>query len=188
PRRMLAVNVLTWHNDLTRQGLNSSEAALNPANVNSSQFGKIFSYAVSGQVYAEPLYVSNLPIPGQGVRNVVFVATQHNDVYAFDALSNAGLNGGLLWHVNLGTSAAMPNSFFGNRYGPYHDINPQVGITSTPVIDLATGTMYLDAFTNDVAGQNAYSHHIWALNITTGQQKTAPVLVAASMQGNGVDS
>ena len=90
--------------------------------------------------------------------------------------------------MNLGLAAAMPNPFFGNRYGPYHDINPQVGITSTPVIDLATNTMYIDSFTNDVAGQNVYSHHIWALDITTGQQKTSPALVAASVQGNGVDS
>ena len=85
-------------------------------------------------------------------------------MYAFDANSNTGPSAGLLWHVNLGLAAAMPNNFFGNRYGPYHDINPQVGITSTPVIDLATDTMYLDAFTNDTdVGPNAYSHHIHAL-------------------------
>ena len=184
-RRLLSANVLTWHNDLTRQGLNSSELSLTPANVNTSTFGQLFSYPVQGQVYAEPLYVSNLAIPGQGTHDVVFVATQNNDVYAFDADSNSGANAGLLWHVNLGLAAAMPNNFFGNRYGPYHDINPQVGITSTPVIDLATGTMYIDAFTNDVAGQDVYSHHIWALDITTGQQKMSPVLVAASVQGNG---
>src|SRR5205807_9452826 len=113
------------------------------------------------------------------------VATQTNDVYAFDANSNAGANAGVLWHVNLGPAAAMPNAFFGNRYGNYHDIKPQVGITSTPVIDLATNTMYLDAFTNDVAGQNSYSHHIHALDITTGADKLAPLLVAAAVQGNG---
>jgi hypothetical protein len=182
-RELLSVNVVTYHNDLTRQGLNSSEAVLNPANVNSSQFGKLFSYSVAGQIYAQPLYVSNLDVPGVGVKNVVYVVTEHNDVYAFDAQTNAGPNGGVLWHVNLGTSAAMPNSFFGNRYGPYHDINPQVGITGTPVIDLATNTMYLDSFTNDVVGQNAYSHHIWALDITTGQQKVSPMLVTAVVQG-----
>jgi hypothetical protein len=185
PRQLLSVNVTTWHNDLTRQGLNANEVTLTPANVNTSTFGKLFSYPVQGQIYAEPLYVSNLAIPGQGTHDVVFVATQNNDIYAFDADSNSGPNSGLLWHINLGGAAAMPNNFFGNRYGPYHDINPQVGITSTPVIDLATGTMYIDSFTNDIAGQNAYSHHIWALDITTGQQKMAPVLVGASIQGNG---
>jgi hypothetical protein len=196
PRQLLSVNVLTWHDDLTRQGLNSAETALTPADVNSSSFGKLFTYSVAapvsggGQIYAEPLYVSNLAIPGQGTHNVVFVATENNDVYAFDADSNAGANGGVLWHVNLGTPAATPppNNYFGGRYGPYGNIIPQVGITSTPVIDLATGTMYLDSFTNDVLGQNVYSHHIWALDITTGQEKTSRVLVAASVQGNGAGS
>lgn len=188
PRQLLSVNVLTWHNDLTRQGLNSAEEELTPANVNTSTFGKLFSYDVEGQVYAQPLYVSNLAIPDQGTHNVVFVATQHNDVYAFDADDNGGANAGQLWHVNLGPSAAMPNEYFGNRYGPYHDINPEVGITSTPVIDLATGTMYIDAFTHDVPNENVYSHHVWALDIATGEQKMSPVLVAASVQGDGAGS
>ncbi len=186
-RRLLSVNVLTWHNDLTRQGQNTNEVVLTPSNVNTSTFGELFSYPVQGQVYAQPLYVSNLAIPGKGVHDVVFVATENNDVYAFDADSNSGVGGGVLWHVNLGLAATMPNKFFGNRYGPYHDINPQVGITSTPVIDLATNTMYIDAFTNDVAGQNVYSHHIHALDITTGADKVTPMLVAASVQGNGVE-
>jgi hypothetical protein len=189
-RNLLSVNVLTWHNDLTRQGLNSNEVALTPANVNSTSFGKLFSYPVEGQVYAQPLYVSNLAIPGQGTHNVAFVATEHNDVYAFDADSNSGANGGVLWHVNLGPSAATPSPFFAysSRYGPYHDINPQVGITSTPVIDLASGTIYIDAFTNDVPGQNAFSHHIWALDIATGAQKTSPILVAATVPGTSAGS
>jgi len=82
-----------------------------------------------------------LNIPGQGIHNLVFVATENNDVYAFDGLSNSGPNGGLLWHINLGTAAASPppNNYFGSRYGGmYSDIKPLVGITSTPVIDLAT--------------------------------------------------
>src|SRR6476660_10278874 len=127
-RRLLAVNVLTWHGDLTRQGINANEVALTPANVNTSSFGKLFSYPVSGQVYAQPLYVSNLAIPGKGTRNVIFAVTENNDVYALDANSNAGAGGGVLWHVNMGLAAATPNAFWGNRYGPYHDINPQVGI------------------------------------------------------------
>jgi len=185
-RQMLSVNVLTWHNDAGRTGLNSNEQILTPADVNISTFGKLFSYPVTGQVYAQPLYVSNLAIPGMGTHNVILVATQDNDVYAFDANSNTGVGAGLLWHVNLGLAAAVPNSYFGDQYGPYHDINPQVGITSTPVIDLSTDTMYVDAFTNDVAGQNVYSHHIHALDITTGQDKVAPMLVAAAVKGNGV--
>jgi hypothetical protein len=184
PRCLLSVNITTWHNDLTRQGLNTNETILTPANVNSGTFGKLFSYAVTGQVYAQPLYVSNLSIAG-GTHNVVFVATQNNDVYAFDAVNN-GAGGGQLWHVNLGPAAATPNSYFGNRYGPYSDVSPQVGITSTPVIDLATNTMYIDSFTNPSTG--VFEHHIWALDITTGAQKTANVLVAAAVQGNSVDN
>src|SRR5438105_161644 len=161
PRRLLAASVLTWHNDVARTGLDANETILTPANVNSGSFGKLFSYPVDGYVFAQPLYVSGLAIPGQGTHNVVFVATEHNSVYAFDADSNPGVNSGLLWHVNLGTSAVTPNNDFGNRYGPYHDIDPEVGITSTPVIDLASGTMYVDAFTHD--GTTVYNHRIHAL-------------------------
>ncbi|HET6252039.1 MAG TPA: LamG-like jellyroll fold domain-containing protein [Tepidisphaeraceae bacterium] len=186
PRRLLSTNVLTWHNDAGRTGLNSTELSLTPANVNTSTFGKLFSYPVTGQVYAQPLYVSNLAIPGQGTHDVIIVATENNDVYALDADSNSGASGGVLWHVNLGLAAATPNNYFANRYGPYHDIDPQVGITSTPVIDLASGTIYVDAFTNDVAGQDSYSHHIHALSLTTGADKVAPMLVSASVLGNGV--
>ncbi|HEX5472066.1 MAG TPA: LamG-like jellyroll fold domain-containing protein, partial [Lacipirellulaceae bacterium] len=143
----------------------------------------LFSYAVTGQVYAQPLYVSNLNMGALGTHNVIFVATENNDVYAFDA-DNNGAGGGLLWHLNLGKAAAVPNAYFGNIGGPnsYGDIKPQIGITSTPVIDLDTNTMYLDSFTNPSTG--VYEHHIWALDITSGAQKTAPQLVAAAIQGN----
>lgn len=186
PRCLLSANVLTRSNDLTRDGLNSNETILTPANVNSTTFGKLFSYNVTGQVYAQPLYVSNLNMGALGTHNVIFVATEDNDVYAFDA-DNNGVGGGQLWHDSpsmLGTAAAVPNAYFGNIGGPnsYGDIKPQVGITSTPVIDLATNTMYLDVFSNPSTG--VYQHHIWALDITTGAQKMAPVLVAASIQGN----
>lgn len=183
-RLFLSVNVLTWHNDLARDGWNPNETMLTPANVNQSTFGKLFSYPVDGQTYAQPLYASNLNMGALGTHDVVFAATEHNSIYAFDADSNAGPTGGLLWHVNLGPSSPMPNSDFGNRYGPYHDIDPEVGITSTPVIDPSTNTMYVDAFTHDGPGQ--YSHHIHALDITTGAEKFGgPVIVQASVPGSG---
>jgi hypothetical protein len=179
-------NVLTWHNDLFRTGQNTNETVLVPANVNTNNFGLLFNYIVDGDVYAQPLYVSGLLIPGLGTRNVVFVATQHDSVYAFDADSNAGINAGVIWHVSLGTSAVTPNNDFGNRYGAYHDIDPEVGITSTPVIDLASGTIFVDAFTHE---GSSYFHRIHALDIVTGAEKAfSPVVVTASVPGVGVGS
>jgi hypothetical protein len=179
------VNVLTHRNDPGRTGQNTNETTLTLANVNTNTFGKLFSYPVDGHIYAQPLYVSGVLIPGLGARNVVYVATQHNGVYAFDADSNTGPDSGVLWQTNLGTSAVMPNSDFGNRYGPYHDINPEVGITGTPVIDLATGTMYLDAFTHE---GSSYYHRIHTFNITNGMETLSPVVVGASVPGTGAGS
>src|SRR3954470_6920761 len=107
------VNVLTYHNNNSRSGDNTNETVLTLANVNSATFGKLFAYSVDGYVYAQPLYVSGLSIPGVGVRNVVFVATQHNSVYAFDADNNTGASSGLIWRSNLGPSAATPSPDFG---------------------------------------------------------------------------
>jgi hypothetical protein len=172
------VNVLTYHNDNTRQGANLSESILTPANVNQSTFGKLFSYDVDGYVFAQPLYVSGLNIAGEGAHNVVFVATEHNSVYAFDADSNADANGGLLWHVNLGISVPTPNPAL-----PFQAIKPEVGITGTPVIDLDSQTMYVDAFSWD--GTNFF-HYIHALNIVDGSERAfSPVLVSASIHAHG---
>lgn len=180
------VSVLTYHYDNFRTGQNTNETVITPANLSSSTFGLLFSYNVDGQVYAEPLLVPGVVFPGQGAHNVLYVATQHDSVYAFDADSNQGTNGGLFWHVSLGTSAVTPNSDFGNRYGPYHDIDPEVGITSTPVIDAASGTLYVDAFTHEGA---SYLHRIHALNITNGSERaSSPVIVSASVAGVGVGS
>jgi uncharacterized repeat protein (TIGR03806 family) len=188
PPNPSALNVYTYHYDNTRQGANTNEVLLTLANVNPATFGKLFTYPVDGHIYAEPLYVSGVNIPGQGVHNVVYVVTEHDTVYAFDADSNAGPNGGLLWSINLGTYTVMPNNYFGNRYGPYHDIVPAMGITSTPVIDPASGTIYLDAFTQEGTG-NSFAHRIHALNITNGIERSfSPVIVAASVPGHGVDS
>jgi uncharacterized repeat protein (TIGR03806 family) len=180
------VSSTTWHYDNSRQGANTNETTLTPANVNTNSFGKLFSYTVDGHVYAQPLILTGVNIPGQGLHNVVVVATQHNSVYAFDADSNAGATGGLLWHTNMGTSSATPNNDYGNRYGPYHDINPEVGIAGTPVIDPASGTLYFDVFTHE--GTN-YFHRIHALDVATGNERPyGAVAVSASVPGVGVGS
>lgn len=96
PRRLLSVNVLTWHNDNTRQGLNNHEVSLSPGNVTTGTFGGLFSYPATGAVYAQPLYVSNLTIPGKGIHNIVLVATPATPVgYVSGVSGNAlNLNGG----------------------------------------------------------------------------------------------
>ena len=191
------VSVLTYHNDNRRTGLNPNETILNLANVNATTFGKLFSQAVDGYVYAQPLYVPNLNLPGRGVHNVFFIATEHNTVYAFDA-DSAGAAGGLLWKTNLGPAAVTTvpgvytNRNFGTRYNnnAFTDIIPEVGITGTPVIDPAGGTLYVDAFTGEVGGGvTNYFHRLHALNLTNGtEQPGSPVLVTASVPGAGVDS
>ena len=155
------VNVLTQHNDLSRTGANTLETILTPANVNAATFGKLFTDAVDGQVYAQPLYVANLSVSA-GPRNVVFVCTENNSVYAFDA-DTGGIT---YWHVNLGTP-------FSPSCG---DLTPVVGITGTPVIDLSSSTLYVD--TKLAAGP---AHKLHALDITTGSEKFGgPVTVSAT--------
>jgi hypothetical protein len=161
--------VLTQHNDIGRTGQNTAETILTTSNVNATQFGKLFSLKVDGQVYAQPLYVPKLTING-AVHNVVIVATEADSVYAFDADSNTGANATYLWH------ASMIDSVHGAASGaapvPYTtvgctDMQPQSGITSTPVIDTSTGTIYLEA--KSLEGGNAV-HRLHALDITTGAE------------------
>ncbi len=185
------VPVLTYHYDNTRQGWNSNETALSPANVNTASFGKLFTYAVDGYVYAQPLIVTNLTIPGRGVRDVVFVATEHDSIFAFDANSNGDASGGLLWKTNVGISAVSPSTEYGLRYHGVGNLDmvPEEGMTGAPVIDLATGTLFVDAFTREVVAgiSTNYYHRIHALNITNGmEQPYSPVVVAATVPGTGV--
>lgn len=182
------VPVATYHYDNTRQGQDTNEVLLTLASVNTNTFGKLFSYAVDGYVYTEPLIMTNVNIPGKGVHNVVYIATEHDTVYAFDADSNAGTNGGLLWQTNLGVSAVSATAPFGGRYtgGGYTDILPEVGATGTPVIDPVSGTLYVNAFTHEGAN---FIHRVHALDITTGQERSySPVVVSGSFPGNGVGS
>src|SRR5258708_7495262 len=113
----MSLNVLTPPQYPRPTGLHNPQTILTPPQLHTTTFGKLFTYNILGNIFAQPLYVSNLTIPGQGTHNAVIVATENNDVYAFDATSNSGVNGGLLWHVNLGLAAAMPNPYgWGNRY------------------------------------------------------------------------
>ena len=186
------VSVLTYHYNNTRQGLNTNETLLTLANVNVASFGKLFSYAVDGYVYAQPLIVTNLAIPGKGVRNVLFVSTMHDTVYAFDADNNSDTNGGLLWKTNLGVAVNSPTPEYGKRYhGEGNlDVVPEEGMVGTPVIDPASGTIYVDVFTREVlAGVSTnYYHRLHALDITTGTERSySPVVVAGSVTGSGVN-
>ncbi len=175
--------VLTQHNDNGRTGQNLNETILTPLNVNAKTFGKVFSYSVDGQIYAQPLYVPNVAIPNQGTHNVVYVVTQNDSLYAFDA---DGLVSTPLFQVSfvnpaLGITPLLCSS--GLNIDKYCSIYPITGITSTPVIDPATGTMYLVVRTQKA---KQYFQALHAIDITTGAEKFGgPVNITASVPGTG---
>jgi hypothetical protein len=180
------VPVLTWRYDLTHAGQNTGETALTPANVNTNTFGKLFSLPVDSTVYAQPLYVPGLKMSDGQFHNVLFVATENDSVYAFDADSNGGANANPLWHVSLLTAAygagagatAVPWADTGSP-----DVAPTVGITGTPAINPATNTIYLVANTKE---SGAYFSRLHALNIITGaEQPNSPVNITATVTGTG---
>jgi hypothetical protein len=167
--------VSTWHFDNGRAGLNANETALTPQNVSAPTFGKLFSVLVDGYVYAQPLLVSGLTING-GTHNAVFVATENDSVYAFDADSQG--TGSPLWQVSLLNAGETPIT--------NASIQPVLGITSTPAIDLASNTMYVVS-TEALNGAGSFRLH--ALDITTGAEKFAgPVTLQASVPGTNSDS
>jgi len=176
-------NVLTYQYDNTRAGQNLNEVLLTKTDVNQNQFGKLFSYRVDGQIYGQPLYLGGVNIAG-GFHNVAFVATEHDSVYAFDADSNAGANASPLWvdHFTNGTSiVTVPASDVG-----CDQIAPEIGITSTPVIDPASGTIYVVAMRKIVGATTTYDQQLHALDITTGAERQgSPVTIRATFPGTG---
>src|SRR5579863_6916712 len=167
------VSVTTAQYNISRTSANQSETVLNTSNVNPGQFGLLYSRQVDGQLYAQPLYLANVSIQGI-TQNVIYLATMHNSVYAFAADGAAASTP--LWQVNLGPSAPFA----------FPELQPECGILSTPVIDAASGTLYVVALTLE-SGNRIFRLH--ALDAASGAEKfNGPVAIQASVRGNGFDS
>jgi len=172
------VNVLTANYDNQRTNANLQETILKPTNVSAATFGKIASFSVDGQIYAQPLYATGVQALG-GKHNVIFVATMHNSVYAFDA--DAPPSNGALWQVNLGPS--VPSEMLHNL----DDIVPEVGILSAPVIDLSRQVIYLVSESLDADQDPVFTLH--ALSLANGREvMNGPVTITASVTGTGTGS
>jgi hypothetical protein len=185
--------VLTYHNNLARDGTNTHEFALAPSNVSTSTFGKLFSCQTDGAIYAQPLWVPNLTVAGSA-HNVILVATQHESLYAFDADATPCTT---LWHVDLidsahgGTSGetSVPSAGAGALVGSgYGDISPEVGITGTPVIDPTNNTLYV--VSKSVNSSTQFFQRLHAIDLTSGNERTAPFSIGSSLAvpGTGAGS
>jgi len=179
--------VLSWHNNLARDGSNTHEFALTKSNVTSATFGKLFSCAVDGVVYAQPLWIPGVTVNGTK-HNAVLVATAHDSVYAFDADQSPCVT---LWHANLIDSAhgatsgetTVPNGDVGGST----DIQPEIGIIGTPVISQSLNTLY--AVTKSEGPSGTFHQRLHALDLSTGNEKSgSPANVSASVTGDGYDS
>ncbi len=181
------VAVTTYHNDTYRTGSNSQETILTLSNVKMQTFGKRFTFAVQGYVYAQPLYVPGLTI-GATVHNVLFVATEHDQVYAFDVNS-----GQQLWHTDFLAASSPRYQITPVSSGDVNcgDLVPEIGITGTPAIDTTAGTMYLVTKTkqyDSLTRTTSFHQTLHALDIKTGTDKVAPLQISATFPGNGTGS
>jgi hypothetical protein len=173
--------MFTHHNDKARTGQNLNETVLTLANVNSNTFGKLATFATDGISHASPLYVTNVNIPSVGLRNVVYVATEHDSVFAFDADAPGG---NPLWKVSFINPAGGITTVPNGDTGECCDITPEIGITGTPVIDPSTSTLYVVAKTKE--GTSTYVQRLHALDLATGAEKLGgPVVIQASVTGTG---
>jgi hypothetical protein len=173
--------VATYHNDNFRTGQNTLETVLTPENVTAAHFGRLYSFPVDGYVYAQPLFMPQVAIPGNGIHNVVIVATQHDSVYAFDADSP---DPAPLWQASFINPDAGITTIAASDVNA-SDILPEIGITSTPVIDIGSNTVYVVAATKE---NGAFYHRLHALDMTSGAEKFGgPRLIQASYPGNAQD-
>ncbi|MDB5152477.1 MAG: hypothetical protein JWR54_1228 [Mucilaginibacter sp.] len=175
------ISVLTQHNNNTRAGLNNQEKKLTTSNVNSTQFGKLFSLTVDDQVYAQPLLVGSLAI-NSGTHNVAYIATVNNTLYAYD-----GDSGKLYWKKNytaLGLRPARNTDMTGACGGQYQDFSGNMGIVGTPVIDSAAQTIYFVA--RSTSNGASFLQYLHAVNILDGSERTgSPVKITATYNGTG---
>jgi hypothetical protein len=186
----LGFGVHTYHNDGARTGAYTNETILTPTSVNGTDFGVKFAQPVDGYIYAQPLYLPARSIPGKGIHNVVYVATEHNSVYAFDADDNDSSNSNPLWVRHLTDpqrkTSAVSFDDLGYSDPPAHEF----GITGTPVIDPVSGTLYAVAWVSDTSGpvQHFY-HQLYALNVDSGEDRNgSPVTLGASIAASGPGS
>jgi len=174
------VDVVTYHNDNARTGQNLNETILTPSNVTMATFGKVGFFSVDGKVDAQPLHLSNVTIPGQGLHNVLYVATEHDSVYALDATMGA-----VLWKVSVLGPGETPSDDRGCS-----QVTPEIGITATPAIDRArgpNGAIYIIAMSKDGSGH--YFQRLHALDITSGAELFgAPTTIQATFPGTGDNS
>jgi len=180
PGSLFSQDVLTYHNNVNRTGLNSSETMLTQANVNSTTFGKLFTVTTDGLVDAQPLYLSKVPIPNKGTHNLLIVATEHDSVYAFDADTGA-----VAWHI---TTLKPGETTSDDRR--CNQVTPEIGITATPVISRpqgSNGVIYVVAMSKDSSGN--YHQRLHALDATTGKELYGgPVDISAQYPGTGDNS
>jgi hypothetical protein len=176
----VVVDVVTYHNDTARTGQNLNETLLTPGTVSVSTFGKTGFFPVDGKVDAQPLFLSGVAIPGMGTHDVLYVVTEHDSVYALDAAS-----GGVLWHASMLGSGETTSDTRGCS-----QVTPEIGITSTPVIDRsrgANGAIYVVAMSKN--GSGAYFQRLHALDVATGAELLGgPRTIAASFPGTGAGS
>ena len=174
-------DVVTYHYDNQRSGENLKETTLNPGNVNSATFGKVGEFAVDGQIDGQTLFLSQLGIPGQGNKDVLYLATENDTVYAVDAQSIGGSSATILWKTSDLPGGESPSTSL-----PCGNIRPN-GITATPVIDRARNAIYVEAMSQNPAGNIV--HRLHALDLTNGSELFGgPTTITASFPGTGGNS